>query len=126
MGTDCQIDPRTRDLVPDGTGGYERTTGAETALYYQIQQALGWVLGPDEGSRLGDLNRAKSIEGRTVRELQGLIVEALAPLVAAGMIGAPDFHGERELALVIGSTTVVDLSRGEAISLADVLDTPPP
>ena len=125
-GRDMTIDPLTRDYVSDGAGGYKRTTGAETSVYRQLMDDLGkWVGHSETGSRLFELARAKSLEGRAVRDVQNIIERALQPLVASGRIGPPEFHGERDVTRVLTSTTIRDLTLGQSIVLADILPTLP-
>lgn len=120
-GLDRRIDPATRDYISDGSGGYEKTRTAETAVYHQMRGNLGqWALDPDAGGRLYELARAKS-GLRTPVIVADMLEELLKPLVREGLIGDPTIIVERELDRIADETTVVDLTSGEQLPLVSLI-----
>jgi phage gp46-like protein len=88
--TDRRLDPRTGDYVDDGRGNWEMTDTAATAILHQLRgHKAKWVLDPDVGSRLHELDRAKSTV-KTPAVIEDMFRAALAPLVAEGRIDVPE------------------------------------
>jgi phage gp46-like protein len=121
-GRDRKLDPGTGDYVADGRGGYETTTTAETALYHQIQGELGrWWGDAAAGSRLYELDRAKSHARITRTALEDRLREALAPLFEAGRITEVSVQASRDRDRASFEVTCRDGQRGELLDLTDLL-----
>jgi phage gp46-like protein len=116
------LDPITRDYVLDeDRGAVQVVRDARTAIYHQIQTKLGqWWGDPDAGSRMFELERAKSLL-RTPIVIQDIFSEALQPLVDDGRITDPEFETERRIDRITTSVTTTDVQTGEELELTDLL-----
>jgi phage gp46-like protein len=116
------IDPITKDYVLDEARGTVMVVrDARTAIYHQVQTRLGqWWGDPGAGSRLFELERAKSLL-RTPIVIKDIFSEALAPLVEDGRITEPAFESLRTIDRIDTSVTTSDMQTGEELELTDLL-----
>ena len=92
MGSDRQIDPRTRDYVPNGTGGVVQTKTAASGLYHALATQRGSVAtDPKAGSRLAELKTRTADTAPLAEQIALLAVE---PLDNAGRISGPQAVAE--------------------------------
>jgi len=120
-GFNRTINAATRDYVSDGKGGTEKTRNAQTPLCYQIATQLNqWWGDPDAGSRLFELERAKS-SLRTPIVLRDILAQALQPLVDEGRLTEPAIETDRNLDRIDSSILTTDLSTGEQLDLVELL-----
>jgi len=84
MATDIKIDPRTRDFVDDGAGGWVETNDSSTAVLMQLDCEEGsWWGDPLAGSQVAAVMRA---EIQTPDQVQAAIARAMAAMVRGGLI----------------------------------------
>lgn len=120
------IDPGTRDFVSDGDGGYTYTTDARTAVYLAIQGERGrWWGDAQAGSRLWELDQAKSLARSTDEEISDIVLEALQYLVDANRISDIEIITERDGQRGLFEVTMRDTSNGTQIRLTELLSTGP-
>jgi len=112
-GWDLEIDPITRDYIDDGHGAFKTTVTAETAIYHQFMTHRNrWAGDPDAGCRLYQLPRKLSDEN--VRTAIDMCKEAMAPLLAAGLVADYHLSTERDQRGRLGIVgTVEDTQAGE-------------
>ncbi len=121
-GLDRVIDSNTGDYVrDDATGAVTKTSNASTAIHHQVKGIRGqWWGDPDAGSRLIELERAKSLL-RTPQVIADILTQALQRLIDDGRITAPTFEQQRMIDRIDTSITVEDLQSGETLQLRDLL-----
>lgn len=113
MPWDYYIDPVTRDLVPDGKGGFRKVETAQTSVMNQLLAHAGECWHDDElGSELHDL-RAMQAAPETIAPDKARL--ALERLVRAGRIADVEARAERSVGRVVVATRFRDTTSGSIV-----------
>lgn len=84
-GRNRVIDPKTKDYVVDGKGGYKYTRDLSTCVYYQMQSDKEkWVGDPDAGNLLWQLRR-HGVNDNTIAKTTLAVSSALQRFVDKGL-----------------------------------------
>lgn len=106
------IDPRTRDYVSDGKGGYLTTQTIAPAVYHQMQSDLNaWVGDPGAGIDMAPVKRRGTSEANATRAKRAILA-ALQPLVDAGRAANPNAAVTRSKHRFDTEATIEDVQFG--------------
>jgi phage gp46-like protein len=119
---DLRLDPVTRDLVPDASGGFETTESAETAVMLALSSHFEkWWGDPDAGSQLYALVQGNDVNGLE-ESIDDEVRRALGSLVKRGRISIVSVNTYRSgTGRIVVETQIADNSTGQPV---DVVVTP--